>query len=169
MIDKDKVAGVYETHAEAVEALQFLQDSDYPVEKKVSIVGHGEIVEENLHLYSATDALKVSAGFGAIIGGVLGALVGLELLMFPGAHLIPLGGAPMGILTGFGIGLLLGSIIGGLIAFVIGPRGFLRMKKHFEMTDYVLVIKGSLDDVIKARKLLGTEEELDKTTEEFAA
>lgn len=169
MVDKNQVAGIFDSHEEAVKALRFLQDQDYPVEEKVSIVGHGEIVEDHLHLYSAIDALKVSAGFGAIIGGVLGALVGLELLFIPGAHLIPLGGAPMGILTGFGLGLILGAIIGMLVAFIIGEKGILRKKKHFEMTDYVLVIKGTREEVKKVREMLGAERQFeDEETEAVA-
>ncbi|MGB0523692.1 MAG: hypothetical protein ACPGJS_12070 [Flammeovirgaceae bacterium] len=166
MVDKNQVAGIFDSHAEAVKALQYLQDEGYPIDKNMSIVGHGEVVEDHLHLYSAVYALKITAVFGAIIGAVLGALIGLELLMFPGTELIPLGGAPMGILTGVGFGVVAGAIIGMTIAFLIGERGVLRRKKHFEMTDYVLVVNDTADEVRKVRELLGTEDEFENESEE---
>jgi len=154
MVDQNKVAGVYKTHAEAVKALQRLQEHEYAVEKKVVIVGHGAIVEDHLHLYPATDALKVSALFGGIIGGIAGALV---ISMVPDASLA-IGALPMKILIGASLGILIGTAVGMFITLIIGEQGILRKKKHFEMEDYTLEIRGNNEDIQRARHLLGTSE-----------
>lgn len=108
------VMGVFDDHADAVEALQELKDAGFEPDQ-VSIVmlqaPQAEIEErDGPHVDETTGILA-----GGALGGLAGWLIGASAVAVPGLGALFAAGALVGALGGAGVGAATGGIIGHLI------------------------------------------------------
>ena len=155
---KKSVVAVYESHEKAIRAVTHLIKHDIP-ESHLSIVGHGDIVEDHIHIVEVKN-FKLMPGFvGAGVGGVLGFVAGAADVPIPGvAFLTEAGGLP-GLLGGIAVGIAVGALISIAVSLAYRKDDLVLFKKHVEKGKYLVVVNGENDEIDKSRKLLHTENE----------
>ena len=88
METNDRPFHVYNTHSEAIEAIEGLDKSGFDV-KKVSLVGKGYHSEEHpVGFYTQGDRIKTWGGIGAAWGGLWGLLFAPAMFFIPGLGLV---------------------------------------------------------------------------------
>ena len=84
MSEKNSIVAIYDTHAEAEEAVRELDKSNFPT-KKLSIVGKDFRTEEHVvGYYNTGDRMKYWGKMGAFWGGLWGLLFGAAFFAVPG-------------------------------------------------------------------------------------
>jgi uncharacterized membrane protein len=158
MAQDDAMVAVYQTHAEAEEAVQELQRAGFDM-KKLSIVGKDYHTEEHVvGYYNTGDRMKYWGKLGAFWGGIWGLLVGAAFFFIPGIGPVLVAGP----LAAWIIGALEGAVVvGGLSAigaalFSIGiPKdSVLKYDVALKANKFLLVGHGSADEIANAREIL---------------
>lgn len=110
-MSQECVVAIYDSFAKAKDAIQLLDQSDFPSEQ-VSFVTHSvedEVPQEDSLEYG--DKTERNAARGAGVGGLLGVLLGAPLLTASGVTVLIAGPIALG-LTGVVVGGLLGAMSG---------------------------------------------------------
>ncbi len=156
--------GVYDNHELAVEAVEELKESGYPVEQ-LTIMGltETETVDKDMHIMPKA-INPAGIGAGTAIGTALGVLTGVGLFAIPGLGILCGAGALVGAFAGFDIGLIGGGIATALAT--VGVNKEVSKKYHDALTacKFLVIAHGAQADVDKAISLLnehGTHSELD--------
>jgi len=156
--------GIYDNHELAVEAVEELKESGYPVEQ-LSIMGLQETEDVDKQMHVTPEAIKPGAlGAGVAIGTALGVLSGVGLFVIPGLGVLCGAGALVGAFAGFDLGLIGGGIATALAT--VGIKSDVAKKYHDALAagKFLVVAHGHQADVDKAKSLLhehGTHNELD--------
>src|SRR5476649_33788 len=104
---------IFNTHAEAEDAIVSLSKSGFDV-KKLSLVGKGYHSEEHpLGFYTAGDRIKSWGKTGAFWGGIWGLLLAPAVFLIPGVGLLAMAGPIVSVLVG---GLEAAVVVGGFSA-----------------------------------------------------
>jgi len=156
--------GIYDNHDLAVEAVQKLKDSDYPV-SQLSIIGlaETEAVDENMHI-TIKNPLKVAGlGVGTVVGTTLGILTGIGIFAIPGLGFLYGAGALVGAVAGVDFGIIGGGIASALAT--VGVKDDTSKKYHDALAagKFIVIAHGSQEDADKAKGLLdehGTHDEI---------
>jgi len=152
---KKSVVAIYDRNSKAISAVKHLVTHGIPAEE-LSIVGQGQLIEDHIHFIPVKKAKVVTPYIGLGIGAVLGLIVGMGWVEIPGfAKFFDTGAvAILG-------GLVMGAVVGGLSSVVFSlifrHDDLVMMQKHIDNGKYMLVVKGSLEDIEKSKKLLHTE------------
>ena len=106
------VVAVYESFDDAKQAVQALDNSDFPSEQ-ISLVTHS-VPEEvpQVDVLQSGDETEKDATKGVSVGGLLGLLLGTPLLMIPGVGPVLIAGPLAAGLTGAIVGGFLGAMAG---------------------------------------------------------
>ena len=149
---------IYDTHAQAEQAIQALNRAGFDV-RKLSLIGKGYHSEEHPQgFYTAGDRIRAWGGMGAFWGSVWGLLVGPGVFMLPGVGLVALAGPLVAAL----VAALEGAVVvGGLSALGAALAGIgvpkedvIRYETALKADKYLLMVHGDLDDAVKARAVL---------------
>ena len=146
--------GVYDTHAQALEAIKQLKQENYPV-RQVSVLGQADV--KHPHSQAEDDDITVQAGkgvgIGILAGSTLGGLTGVGVFAIPGLGFLFGAGALVGALAGLDLGLIGGGILGALS---IGLK-----KEHDEKYDqylkegkFLVIAHGSAKEIEHAKDIL---------------
>lgn len=121
------VVGLFDRYVQANQALEDLYLAGYS-QGQISLITHHDN-DRSITGYKsnrseppyAEDALEIedgeiTAGKGAVVGGVTGLLIGLGTAMIPGIGPI-LAAGPIGAAVGAGVGAIAGPLIDGLVQF----------------------------------------------------
>ena len=158
MSEKNAVVAIYETHAQAEEALRELQKSGFDM-TKLSIIGKDYHTEEHVvGYYNAGDRMKRWGSSGAFWGGMWGLLVGSAFFAIPGIGPVLVAG-PM---VAWIIGALEGAVVvGGLSAIGAGlysigvPKdSVLQYEAAIKSNRFLLMAHGTAADVERARGIM---------------
>ncbi len=161
MSDKNAVVAIYESHAEAEEALKELQKAGFDM-KKLSIVGKDYHTEENpVGYYNAGDRMKRWGKSGAFWGGLWGLLLGSAFFAIPGIGPVLIAGP----LVAWIVGALEGAVVvGGLSAVGAGlysigiPKdSIVEYETAIKSDKFLVLAHGSADEVEKARGIMASE------------
>ena len=157
-LEKSAVVALYETHAEAEEAVIELQKSGFDMQR-LSIVGKDyQTEEEVVGYYTTGDRMKAWGKAGAFWGGLWGLLFGSAFFLIPGIG--PLLAA--GPVVGWIVGALEGAVVfGGLSAlgaglFSIGiPKdSVIEYETQIKAGKFVVIAHDSPDEVSNIQALL---------------
>ena len=160
MSEKNAVVAIYESHAQAEEALKELQRSGFDM-KKLSIVGKDYHTEENVvGYYNAGDRMKRWGKSGAFWGGLWGLLLGSAFFAIPGIGPVLVAGP----LVAWIIGALEGAVVvGGLSAVGAGlysigiPKdSIVQYEAAIKSDKFLLLAHGTADEAEKARGIMGS-------------
>ena len=160
MSEKKAAVAIYESHAQAEEALMELQRSGFDM-KKLSIVGRDYHTEENVvGYYNAGDRMKRWGKSGAFWGGVWGLLLGSAFFAIPGIGPVLVAGP----LVPWIIGALEGAVVvGGLSAIGAGlysigvPKdSILQYETAIKSDKFLLLAHGTADEVARAKEIMRT-------------
>lgn len=134
-MDADKIiVGKYSKHSEAVDAVGNIQEMGLDVSKHVSIIGIGALVENQLEIRPATNALVSSVFFGILVGAIAGGIAA-----YTSSETVSNVEA---FLTAMSISTLAGAALGFIRAVIIGPKGKLHLHKHWQLDEYQVVLEG---------------------------
>lgn len=105
--------GLFDTEAEAAEAVRALRDAGIPDAdiSLISNVADRQLEQETL----VADDAGTGAGVGAVLGGAGGLLAGLGLLTIPGIGPVVAGGWLLATAVGAVAGAVVGGAAGGLV------------------------------------------------------
>jgi uncharacterized membrane protein len=152
------VVAVYDTHAQAEQAVKELQTSGFDM-KKLSIVAKNPHVEEEVvGYYNTGDRIKHWGKAGAFWGGLWGLLFGAAFFAIPGIGPVLIAGP----LVAWIVGALEGAVVvGGLSAigaslFSIGiPKdSVLKYELALKTDKFLLMAHGTTEEVARARDII---------------
>lgn len=146
--------GVYESHEEAVKALEALNEAGFPL-KNISVLGNTDLVEGNLHVKSQVPE-EVGVGVGLAAGTTLGILTGIGVLTIPGFGFLYGAGALAGALAGFDLGAVGGGLLAVLAYFGVDKEDVAQYEGHLKNGKHVLIAQGSESELNHAREVLHT-------------
>jgi hypothetical protein len=149
---------VFNTHAEAEEAIQLLSRSGVDV-KTLSLVGKGYHSEEHpIGFYTAGDRIRSWGGTGAFWGGIWGLLLAPAVFVLPGFGLVAMAGPFVAALVGALEGaVVVGGVsaLGAALAQVGVPKDqAIKYERAIKMDKYVLMVHGDTEQTQKARDIL---------------
>jgi hypothetical protein len=160
MEDTNATVAVFETHAEADEAVKELQEAGFDM-KKLSVVGKDYHTEEQVvGYYNAGDRMKHWGKLGAFWGGLWGLLFGAAFFWIPGIGPILVGGPLVAsIIAALESAVVVGGIsaIGaGLVSLGIPKNSIVEYESALKVGKYVVVAHGTAEDVARAKNILST-------------
>ena len=149
---------VFNTHAEAEEAIQLLSRSGVDV-KTLSLVGKGYHSDEHpIGFYTAGDRIRSWSGTGAFWGGIWGLLLAPAVFVLPGFGLVAMAGPFVAALVGALEGaVVVGGVsaLGAALAQVGVPKDqAIKYETAIKMDKYVLMVHGDTEQTQKARDIL---------------
>lgn len=158
MTTESTIISVFNTHAEAEEAVKALNKQDFNMEK-LSIIGKGYQTEEHpVGFYTKGDRIKTWGSIGAFWGGIWGLLFAPAVFFIPGIGLVALAGP---IVASLMAALESAVVIGGLSALGAALYGMgvteddvIKYETALKADKYVLILHGSEDEIAKARQIL---------------
>jgi uncharacterized membrane protein len=167
------VVAVYPDHASAEEAVRRLLREGFAM-KDVSIVGRDfQVTEEPVGFISAKDFAAVGAGTGAWVGGLFGLLVGAAFLVLPGVGPVviagPFSAALLGGLEGMIAGAAIGALAGALVGWGVPRHQALKYEAQVKAGKFLVIVRGTAEQVERARTVLATGRQEDVQVYENAA
>jgi hypothetical protein len=158
MSQLSSVVAIYDTHAQAEEAVKELQRSRFDM-KKISIVGKDYHTEEHVVGYYTTgDRMLYWGRLGAFWGGLWGLLLGGAFFVIPGIGPVLVGGPLVGwIIGGLEGAAAMGSMTAlgaGLYGIGIPKDSVLKYEMALKTDKYVLVVHGAEDEITTTRSIL---------------
>ena len=157
-MEKQSSVYVFNTHAEAEDAIRSLSESGIDV-KKLSLVGKGYHSEEHpIGFYTVGDKMKAWGGMGAFWGGIWGLLLAPAVFFLPGLGLVAMAGPLVSAL----VGALEGAVVvggvsalgAGLIDLGVSKDKVIKYEAALKADKYVLMVHGSTEEIEKARSVL---------------
>ena len=148
--------GIYDNHDLAVEAVQKLKESGYPV-THLSIMGlteQEEVVDEKGHVIPKSPIKSGGIGAGTVIGTTLGVLTGVGVFAIPGVGFLFGAGALVGAIAGFDLGLIGGGIASALATVGVHDSNAKKYHDALVAGKYLVIAHGNANDVNKAKSLL---------------
>jgi hypothetical protein len=167
MSEKNAVIAIYESHAQAEEALKELQRSGFDM-KKLSIVGKDYHTDEQVvGYYNAGDRMKRWGKSGAFWGGFWGLLLGSAFFAIPGIGPVLVAGP----LVAWIVGALEGAVVvGGLSALGAGlysigiPKdSIVQYESAIRSDKFLLLAHGTVEEVERAKAIMRTAQPLEVT------
>ena len=158
MSDKNSVVAIFESHAQAEDAIRELQKDGFDM-KKLSIIGKDYHTEENVvGYYNAGDRMKYWGKLGAFWGGFWGILFGSAFFWLPGIGTVLVGGPLVVWIIG---ALESAAVMGGLSAFGaamysigIPKNSILQYETQVKNGKLILVAHGTSAEVDRAKDIL---------------
>jgi len=153
------VVGIYNTMAQAEEAVHTLDHAGFPV-KHISIVTQNLASDKTVHGYitPGDDLSARGAAAGAWIGGLLSLLIGTAFLWIPGfGPLLVVGRLAALLLAGVEgtmVGVATGSLLGALASWGIAEERILDYEKQLREGKHLVIVYGTTEEVDKAHALL---------------
>ena len=150
---------VFDTHAQAEQAIQTLNKAGIDV-KNLSLIGKGYHTEEHpIGFYTAGDRIKAWGSSGAFWGGIWGLLLAPAVFFLPGVGWVAMAGPFVAAL----VAALEGAVVvGGLSALgaALTQAGVpkdqtIKYETALKADKYVLIVHGSTQDQATARTVLG--------------
>ncbi|GAB6139678.1 hypothetical protein JCM14076_04070 [Methylosoma difficile] len=155
---ENSIISIYDTHAEAEEAIKALNQLGFDMQK-LSIIGKGYQTEEHpVGFYTHGDRIKSWSGMGALWGGFWGMLFGPAVFFIPGIGLVALAGPIVTVLVA---GLESAAVVGGLSALGaalyntgVAEEDVIKYETALIADKFVVILHGSAEETEKARELL---------------
>ena len=152
---KSQVA-IYDTHEKALGAIQVLNNHHFPM-NHVSLLGKAEVIDDHIHVKSL-EGMKAAPGIlGVGAGTVVGLLTGIGAFAIPGFGFLYGAGALIGVIGGFELGLVSGGILTLLARIGIQDDDVVKVEEHLNEGKFLVVVKGSEEEIEKAKQILHTE------------
>ncbi|MBN2729646.1 MAG: hypothetical protein JXR53_10520 [Bacteroidales bacterium] len=147
------IVGVYSTHEKALEAVEKLKSTGYPIQQ-ISLIGKSVIIDDLMHVKYNRWKKNIPAIVGAIVGPILGLLSGIELFTIPGLGFLYGIGPILGALAGFSLGLVGGGTITLIAIIVIRNRAVLKYREHVVEKGFQVIAHGNNAEINKAKAIL---------------
>ena len=147
------IVGIYSTHEKAIEAIEELKRTGYPIQQ-VSLIGKAVVIDDLMHIKNNRKIKNAPAIIGAILGPILGILAGVKIFALPGLGFLFGIGAVLGALAGFSLGIACGGVLSLIAILVIKSRSVLKYHEHIEEKGFQIIAHGNNEEVNKAKEIL---------------
>lgn len=147
-----KSISVFDSHSEAVKALEALRESGVDM-SKVSLVGQAEIVDDHVHIKSNKALVAAPVAIGTVLGTTLGVLTGVGLLAIPGLGVLFGAGAIVGALGGFQLGVVTGGVTSILVDMGVS-EDHVEYEQHLKEGRFLLLYDGTDQEIDHVELLL---------------
>lgn len=144
---------VYNSHDDAVQALNLLTDQNFPLDK-VSILGKAEVEDDKIHIRSNTPLIASPLIAGTALGTTFGLLTGIGVLAIPGLGFLFGAGAIVGLFGGFEAGALIGGVGSFLLSIGIKEDYVVKYEEHLKNGKFLIFINGTDAEIEKAKWIL---------------
>jgi len=149
---------LFDTHADAEQAIRSLNDAGFNM-KKLSLVGKGWHTEEQaMGFYSSGDRIKSWGGRGAFWGSLWGLLFSPAVFILPGIGLLALAGpVVVALVSALEGAVVVGSIsaLGAAMMQIGVPKDqAIKYETALKFDKFVLLIHGTPAEVAQARAVL---------------
>ncbi|HEY6642632.1 general stress protein [Povalibacter sp.] len=157
-IPEEIAVAIYDQHIDAEDAVKILQRGGFDM-KRISIVARDYETEERVvGFLNAGDRAKMFGKLGAFWGGLMGILFGSALLFVPVVgHVFILGPLAAMLFEGVAGAAVVGgtsALVGAMTAIGIPKDSVLRYERALKANQFLLVVHGVTEDIVKARELL---------------
>ena len=149
------IAGVYESHDDAVQAVQTLKDAGYDT-KNISVVSKAELVDDHIHVKSDHKVETAEVSVGVAAGSLVGILTGVGVFAIPGLGFLFGAGALVGAIAGIEFGLLGSGVVAILSSMGIDKTHADKYEKHLNEGKYLLFVQGDEKSIHHAHEVLHT-------------
>jgi hypothetical protein len=147
--------GIYDSHKKAIDAIEVLQKSGYPV-SQLSLIGKADLIDDHMHLTSNELLKDVPVSIGAVAGPVLGILTGIGIFAIPGLGFLFGAGALVGAIAGFDFGLVGGGIVTLIATLGIHKDYAIKYDEHLKANKFLVIAQGNETEVDKAKDILSS-------------
>ncbi|MNJ86391.1 hypothetical protein D3C87_38850 [compost metagenome] len=147
-----KSISIFDSHSEAVRALEALRESGVDM-SKVSLVGQAEIVDDHVHIKSNKALVAAPVAIGTVLGTTLGVLTGVGLLAIPGLGVLFGAGAIVGALGGFQLGVVTGGVTSILVDMGV-KDDHVEYEQHLKEGRFLLLYDGTDQEIDHLELLL---------------
>lgn len=147
-----KSVSIFNSHDEALKALEELRESGVNM-SKASLIGHAEIVDDNVHIKSHKALVAAPIATGTVLGTTLGLLTGVGLFAIPGLGVLFGAGAIVGALAGFQIGVATGGIATILVDLGI-KEDHVAYEQHLKEGRFLLFYDGSEEEIEHVERII---------------
>jgi uncharacterized membrane protein len=153
------VVGIYDTMAQAEEAVHTLDQAGFPV-KQVSIVTQNLASDKTTHgfITPGDDLSPRGAATGAWVGGLVSLLIGSAFLWLPGfGPLLVVGRLAALLLAGVEgtlVGAATGSLLGALTSWGIAEEHILDYEQQLRGGKHLVIAYGTAEEVERAHAIL---------------
>jgi len=147
------IIGVYNTHAQALQAVKLLQGEDFS-DKDISLLARTELDDNNPAIDRGNLLTEGPVTLGVVAGPILGLLTGLGVFAIPGLGFLYGAGALVGALAGLDVGLVGGGIISLLTTLGIGESHRIKFKEYLKSGKVLLIAQGDEENLKKAKQIL---------------
>ena len=149
---------LFDTHADAEQAIRALNDAGFNM-KKLSLVGKGWHTEEQaMGFYTSGDRIKSWGGRGAFWGSLWGLLFSPAVFILPGIGLLALAGPiVVALVSALEGAVVVGSIsaLGAAMMQIGVPKDqAIKYETALKVDKFVLLIHGTAAEVAQARSVL---------------
>ena len=153
------MSALYDTHAQAEQAVEALQANGYDM-KQLSIVGQEYHTEEKVvGYYNIGDRMLSWGGSGAFWGGIWSLLFGSAFFLVPGfGPLLIAGPFVMTLVAALEGAVVVGSVsalAGALASIGIPENSVLEYETEIKAGKFLLIAHGTTAEVARAREILG--------------
>lgn len=149
------VIGVYDTHTDAIEAVQALKGAGYS-NKNISLIGR--VKGDDKGLETNDDKLVKTAGaevgITTVAGATIGILTGIGIFAIPGLGFLYGAGALVGAIAGIDFGIIGGGIVSALTIPGMKEAAAKEYEKEIAAGKTVLVVQGSEEEIKEAERIL---------------
>lgn len=147
-----KSISIFNSHDDALKALEELRESGVNM-SKISLVGHAEIVNDNVHIKSNQALVAAPVAAGTVLGTTLGLLTGVGLFAIPGLGVLFGAGAIVGALAGFQIGVATGGIATILVDLGVKDDHVV-YEQHLKEGRFLLFYDGSEEEIEHVERII---------------
>ncbi len=155
---------VYNSHDNAIEAVNILNDNKYDM-SNVSVMGGADVVGEHVHIKSTEPAKDAPVLVGTGAGLLVGVLSGIGVFAIPGFGFLYGAGAVVGAVAGFDFGLVTGGMASLLATLGVDKEHVVKLHEHLKKGKFLVILKGSEEELKRAEEILfeeGPEYEIHK-------
>jgi hypothetical protein len=158
MNDTSNVVALYNSHAEAEQAVAQLSAASFDI-TKISIIGKDYHTEEKVVGYYTTgDRMKSWGGLGAFWGGIWGLLFGAGFFLIPGIGPVLVAGpflaALIGALESAVVVGGLSAVAAGLVSLGVSKEKAVKYEADVKADKFVLIAHGTAGELERARTIL---------------
>lgn len=156
---------VYRDHNAAEDAVRLLQKNGVKMDQ-LSIVGQDfKTIEQPIGFLTTGSVACDGARFGAWTGGFFGILAGAAFLIVPGIGPLviagPLAATLLGGVEGALAGSAIGALAGSLVSLGFSKNQAIRYESEIKAGKFLVTLKGDMEQIGKARKLVENAESVD--------
>jgi len=160
MLKHNSVIALFDQHTQAEEGVKELQDAGFDM-KTLSIVGKGYHTDEDVvGYYTSGDRMMYWGKSGAFWGGIWGLFFGSAMFMIPGFGPFlaagPIIGWIVGALEGAAVVGGVSAIGAGIYSIGVPKNSILKYETSLKAGKFMLVVHGTVDEVTRAKEILGT-------------